>query len=222
LRAWAGTLAGRRAFLIGNGPSLNETPVERLHDEITFGVNNIYLHFERMGFQPTFYFAEDATVIRHHRAEINERITDSCKVFPYVYRHLVAGDAYVNYVPLPRVFSVRFGRDATRRVFWGGVCTYAVMQIAYYLGVERLYLIGLDHNWLDLANGGRSAHFTSSYFKEGARYQVQERMDVVEDSYRKAREVYESDGRQIVNCTRGGRLEVFDRQPLESVLALRP
>jgi len=92
LRPLQDAFRGRRAFLIGNGPSLNETPVERLRDELTFGVNNIYLHFERMGFQPTFYFAEDPSVIRHHRDDIDRRVTESCKVFPYAYRRLVRGD----------------------------------------------------------------------------------------------------------------------------------
>jgi hypothetical protein len=36
---------GRRAFIIGNGPSLKQTDLSRLKNEFTFGLNRIYLLF---------------------------------------------------------------------------------------------------------------------------------------------------------------------------------
>ena len=38
---------GRRAFIIGNGPSLKQTDLSKLKNEITFGMNRIYLLFDR-------------------------------------------------------------------------------------------------------------------------------------------------------------------------------
>jgi hypothetical protein len=36
---------GRRAFIIGNGPSLRQTDLSKLKNEFTFGMNRIYLLF---------------------------------------------------------------------------------------------------------------------------------------------------------------------------------
>ena len=40
---------GRRAFIIGNGPSLKQTDLSKLRDEITFCINRFYLAFPRTG-----------------------------------------------------------------------------------------------------------------------------------------------------------------------------
>src|SRR5271157_2832817 len=38
---------GERAFIIGNGPSLNKCDLSLLKNETTFAVNNIYLNYEK-------------------------------------------------------------------------------------------------------------------------------------------------------------------------------
>ena len=46
---------GERCFIIGNGPSLNQTDLARLEGEYTFGMNRIYLLFPELGFQTSYY-----------------------------------------------------------------------------------------------------------------------------------------------------------------------
>ena len=53
---------GQRAFIIGNGPSLNQCNLSLLRNEVTFGVNAIYLNRAKMGFYPTYYVVEDEFV----------------------------------------------------------------------------------------------------------------------------------------------------------------
>ena len=50
---------GKRAFFIGNGPSLRISDLELLNDEITFGCNKIYLAFEQTDWRPTYYSITD-------------------------------------------------------------------------------------------------------------------------------------------------------------------
>src|SRR5574341_209049 len=40
---------GKRAFIIGNGPSLRQTDLSKLRNEFTFGMNRIYLLFPELG-----------------------------------------------------------------------------------------------------------------------------------------------------------------------------
>src|SRR5688572_2335525 len=46
---------GKRAFIIGNGPSLKQTDLTKLKNEITFGMNRIYIAFPEMDFETTYF-----------------------------------------------------------------------------------------------------------------------------------------------------------------------
>ena len=50
---------GERVFLLGNGPSLNKLPLEKLADEYTFGVNRIGLLFDRVSWRPSYWTVTD-------------------------------------------------------------------------------------------------------------------------------------------------------------------
>src|SRR5437868_3558591 len=54
-----GRFAGQRAFLIGNGPSLNRTPLHLLKGERTLCFNRFNLMFDRLGWRPTMYATVD-------------------------------------------------------------------------------------------------------------------------------------------------------------------
>ena len=61
--------AGRRAFVIANGPSLRVEDLDLLRNEITFASNKIFLAFDSTPWRPTYYFASDNLVGRNN-AEI--------------------------------------------------------------------------------------------------------------------------------------------------------
>src|SRR3990170_3289750 len=54
---------GKRAFVIGNGPSLKQTDLSKLKNEITFGMNRIYLAFPYWGFTTTYFCSINDLVI---------------------------------------------------------------------------------------------------------------------------------------------------------------
>ena len=58
--------AGERCVIMGNGPSLKTMDYGLLRDEITFGLNRIYLHFPVMGFASTYHVC------------VNELVIDQC------------------------------------------------------------------------------------------------------------------------------------------------
>ena len=51
---------GETCLIIGNGPSLNDVPLEFLHKYPSFGTNRIYL---KEGFTPTYYCSVNPLVI---------------------------------------------------------------------------------------------------------------------------------------------------------------
>lgn len=62
----------KRCFIIGNGPGLNKTNMKLLKNEYTIGLNRIYLNYENMVFEPTFYCVTNPSVIEQFAQEIDK------------------------------------------------------------------------------------------------------------------------------------------------------
>jgi len=223
---------GARAFIIGNGPSLNKIDLGKLKNEITFGVNAIYLNQEKMGFLPTHHIVEDVYVAEDRASEINE-LSGPVQWFGNYLRYCLDSKPnvcwlntacdYRNYPNFPY-----FSTNAARIIWVGGTVSYIAMQIAYYMGFKEVYLVGFDHSYSvpkDAAVDGRAIlsnsddpnHFHPDYFGKGYRWH-DPRVDRMEQAYFRAREAYENAGRKIFNATAGGHLEVFDRVTFNNIV----
>ena len=229
--------AGERCFIIGNGPSLNNTDLSRLEGEYSFGVNSIFFKFEETGFKPTFYVVEDTNVMQDRHKEI-DAFDCPYRFFPKNYRGYIKSHRdhtyFFNmnegfYIPeSPNHEKPRFSRDASRRVYCGQSVTIINLQLAYYLGFTEVYLIGMDFSYLipnSAIREGHSTllsteddvnHFHPDYFGTGMRWN-DPKLDNVAKSYQFAKMIYELDGRHIYNATVGGKLEIFERRDYDSL-----
>ena len=73
---------GERCFIMGGGPSLKKCDPKLLAKEYTFGVNGIFLLFDWLGFQPTYYAVEDWFVYEDRFGEIKRFMTEPECFFP--------------------------------------------------------------------------------------------------------------------------------------------
>jgi hypothetical protein len=217
---------GERCFIMGNGPSLKKLDPAFLAGETTFGVNGIFLIYEWLGFQPTYYVVEDFLVYEDRWKNILEKVESQACFFPIQFSCPEFDRDSHNYLRAiyefnPKTGFPRFSHDPSRLAWIGGTVTYVCIQLAYYMGFEEVYLVGMDHNYekpdhvktdgdVWLSQGDDPNHFHPDYFGAGYRWHdpMVWRMEI---AYQKAREVFEQDGRRIMNATEGGRLEVFDR-----------
>ena len=215
--------AGRRVFVIGNGPSLRDTDIRLLKGEITIGCNALFLLFGEMGFKPTFYTVED-TLVAEDRAGTINRMDGAIKIFPgdLAYCLKPAKDTlYINFIRQYMGFP-RFSAEFHKRVYWGGTVTYLNLQLAYYLGAKEIYLVGLDHNYQPPKKEDEQErftikaqtpdvnHFHPDYFGPGFRYH-DPNVARMEAAYRKAKEFFDRHDVRVYNATKGGKLEVFPR-----------
>lgn len=223
---------GSRCFIMGGGPSLKKIDPRLLKDEITFGVNGIFLIYDWLGFQPTYYVVEDVLVYEDRAADIVERVVDSECFFPIQFS--CPGFDRVNHHYFRALYEFskaagfpRFSDDPSKLMWIGGTVTFICMQLAYYMGFERVYLVGMDHNYVRpshvtaegntwTSNGEDPNHFHPDYFGKGYRWH-DPRVDRMEQAYHCARRAFEADGRHILNATAGGALEVFERVAFESL-----
>ena len=225
IRSFKDSGRGERCFIIGGGPSLNRQDLTLLKNEKTFGVNAIYTNYDKMGFYPTYYVVEDVFVAEDRAQEINA-FKGSTKFFGNYFRYCLAPDECTIWLNV--IFDFRdyqdfphFSEDSLRRLWVGGTVTYLCMQLAYYFGFDKVYLLGFDHSYSvpesAVVEGTKITsttddvnHFNADYFGPGKRWH-DPRLDRMERAYRKAKLHFERDGRRIRNASDGGYLEVFER-----------
>jgi hypothetical protein len=217
---------GQRCFILGGGPSLKQHDPALLADEFTFGVNGIFLIYDWLGFEPTYYAVEDFLVYHDRFQDIKERVSASTCFFPLQFKcHGFDRPNHHYYRGLYEFAGDRdwpeFSTDPARLLWIGGTVTYICMQLAYFMGFEEVILLGMDHSYtkpVDVVVRGNDwtsqsddpNHFHPDYFGQGYRWH-DPRTDRMELAYRKARKMFERDDRRIVNASVGGKLEVFDR-----------
>ncbi|HEX8023210.1 6-hydroxymethylpterin diphosphokinase MptE-like protein [Mucilaginibacter sp.] len=224
---------GERCFIIGNGPSLNNIDLTKLKDEYTFGVNAIYLNYEKMNFHPTFYVLEDYAVAEDRADEINNYNEAEYKFIGYFLNYVIKDtpkrittNVYIS--AYEELFTPTFSENCLEGIGVGGTVSFQCMQLAFYLGFSKVYLVGFDHNYAipKEANLERSSvilsesddenHFSKEYFGKGYRWH-DPKVDRMEKSYEEAKAHFDAADRKINNATAGGKLEVFERVDYNSL-----
>lgn len=223
LQAMKDSRRGERCFILGNGPSLNRTDLSLLAEEVTFGLNRIYLKFEEIGYSTDYLVCVNEHVLEQFADDF--RAVESTRVFG-----LLAGAHFQqqpNLLLVPTVKRPGFSLDPTRGgLHEGDTVTFVALQLAYWLGFERVVLVGVDHRFstsgpaheLVTSTGADPNHFDPNYFGTGVTWQLPD-LAGSERSYELARRVFEADGRSIVDATVDGELRVFPKVSLEQAVA---
>lgn len=207
---------GHRCVLVANGPSLNRMNLGFLDNEIVFGMNKIFLGFQKFAFYPKYYIAVNDLVIEQSVSQI--QALNCIKFLPARSAHWVPENALTYHINTQRP-AFRFCGDINDGVHEGWTVTYAALQVAYFLGFEEVVIIGMDHHYEfhgqpneeKCMQGDDPNHFAPNYFGGGQQWH---NPDLVrsEESYAIAREMFERDGRRIIDATLDGRCTVFEKQ----------
>jgi hypothetical protein len=215
--------SGQRCFIIGNGPSLKKMDLTRLRQEATFGLNRIYLVFPELGFTTTYYLSVNSLVIEQCADEI--RSLPVPKFISWRARDLIRPTADMVFLHTTYT-GPRFARDARGRLWEGATVTYVALQLAFHMGFEQVILIGVDHNFSTqgkpnttiVSNGDDHDHFDPKYFGKGFRWQLPD-LETSERAYQMAHQAYLQAGRQVLDATVGGKLEVFPKVEFDSLFS---
>lgn len=226
---------GQRCFIIGNGPSLNRIDILMLKNEISFGVNSMFLMTKTNGFRPTFFVVEDNMVFKENQEEIDKYLGVT-KILPKQYaEQLKCKDECYTFEMDTSFYNKNDKNHAIPQFFTfdklvfycGQSVTYINMQLAYFMGFTEVYLIGMDFSY-SLPSGHHQEgnhikatcddvnHFHKDYFGKGKTWK-DPKLGRVLRSYHKAKHMYEADGRKIFNATHGGQLHLFKRVDFDSL-----
>lgn len=206
---------GKRCFIVCNGPSLKDIDFSLLKNEITFGMNRIYLMKEQNGFEPTYLGCvdKDSQILQFH--EDLDQLPMTC-FFNFSLRNCFSKKE--NQIFIAERFSHKFQTDCSKLMGNAKSVTYEMIQLAYYMGFQEVYIIGKDHSYNTneragvgiKATGDETNHFIKGYYKAGMKWDAPDYL-AEEYDYEMARAAFEKAGRVIKNATIGGKLEVFER-----------
>lgn len=215
LRQLRDAYRGRRCFIVGNGPSLQQMDLAPLGSEVTFGLNRASLMFDKLGFSTTFLVSVNRLVLEQSGEEILTAPVSE-RFIGWSSRRLMSQAEGLIF--LRSVIRPHFSTDASRGVWEGATVTYVAMQLAYHLGIRDVILIGVDHSFTTKGKahtivqsaGPDPNHFDPSYFGTGYRWQLPD-LETSEEAYLLAREAFARVGGTIRDATLGGKLEVFPK-----------
>jgi hypothetical protein len=224
LYSFQGRHLGQRCFIMANGPSLANMDLSPLANETTFGLNRLYLLFEKLSFQPTYYVCVNELVLEQFSSEIGALRMH--KFLNWNRRRLFNADnALIDFVRLSLRLQDKFARNFQHPLYSGGTVTYVALQIAYIMGFSEVVLIGLDHSFADTGIPNKVEmrqsetdvnHFHPNYFPKGSKWQLPD-LKRSELAYALARQAFERDGRQILDATVNGKCPVFKRADFDSL-----
>lgn len=223
-----GTAKKNRCFITATGPSLTCSDLELLSEEDTFGVNSIFLMYEKTAWRPSYYVCTDAPYFRKLIDSYHIKGTDLCKPDGTIFlNNQTLKDAelignpdnsvFIPFSPWNRAYDFkkyRFQPDIARGMYAFGTVTNIVMCIAMYMGYTEIYLIGADCSNLN-------KHFVNDVTdKDKDEKYVKDVIHVQLKGYEIMKKETEKRGVHVFNATRGGALEVFPRVRLEDVIKI--
>lgn len=213
---------GKRCFIIGNGPSLRAEDLDKIKNEISFGSNKIFYIFPKTLWRPTYYVCGDVKVFK----QICEKINDlnlsyvflesalkpyikkklQCIYFRCWYKFRIKKDN------IPR--NIKVSVKPYKFFSCCGTITYISLQLAIFMGFEKIYLLGIDNNF---SNSQGKNHFSEDKSEEiSAPPNIEESNTI---AYKSTKRYADEHGIKIYNATRGGKLEVFERVDFDSLFS---
>ena len=200
-----------------------------------FAVNSFFLLEDKIERPPDFYVVEDTAVFKDNFEEIIN-FEAGLKLFPTIYKELLSART-AEELGNPLFFRMnqgfygrrtgalgypRFSQDASQRVFCGQSVTIINLQLAYWMGFAKVLLVGMDFSYqipadakvdgnIIVSQSDDPNHFDPRYFGAGKTWKDPKLSRVLRIT--DSQKVFEADGRQILNCTVGGALELFRDLP---------
>ena len=195
-----------------------------LKDRNTIGLNKIYLMVDKVDLNLTYHVAVIPLVIQQSVQEFEALLCPSflamrpshrvIKHSPNIYK-ICTTDA-----------PLLFQENASKVLCEGFTVTFVAMQIAFFMGFKKVYLIGIDHSFVSDGKpnerqkmaGSDPNHFSPLYFG-GQDWHLPD-LEGSEVAYRLAKFYFERDNRLIYDATVGGKLDVFPKVSFGEALAM--
>lgn len=223
IRSLKDTKRGKRCFILGNGPSLVVSDLEKLKNEDTFAFNRIFFMFDKTDWRPTYYMCVDPGVLGLNKDAIKKLNLPNMILSSVAKSSIKAGAESIHYLYDYSRFKVNrwsydppyISEDVSDHFCFCYTVTFDAIQLAIYMGYSEIYLLGVDHNYsvkVDTKGHVTKDESVKDYF-EGLEKTAITAMnyEATTAAFQVARDYCDKHGIVIKNATRGGKLETFER-----------
>jgi len=194
---------GERVFIVGTGPSLNETPLHLLEGENVIGVNTLY----RTSIKCKYYVVSDGVVFAKHWRDI---LRQDCNVF-------LTSTAGFEYLANKRKYE-KFKREWLTIPYQSSIqidtVIIACIGLAMFMGFSEIYLLGCDFDY-----SGPKEHFDGAKVTTKTMAYITGDFTDIFTTFEMLDMAALTCGKKIYNATPGGKLEVFERRKLEDLFS---
>jgi hypothetical protein len=210
-------------LIVGNGPSLNKTELERIK-MLSIGMNKINILFDRTSWRPDLIVCVNGLVIKQNMKFFNN--TETPLVLPIKAWYLgVKKRPNVIFIKISD--SLQFQDNLTNSLGQGSTVTYTCMQIAAFLKVNSINIVGVDHSFkldenqknkehkIEVLKEDDQNHFDPNYFK-GNLWGLPD-LDGSEKAYLLAKKYFEIKKTIVKDYTIDGKLMVFEKGKIEDL-----
>lgn len=228
-----GSLSGKRCFLVCNGPSLRAEDLTRIHNsgDISIAMNAIARIYDQTPWRPTFLSLTDDIVFTKRNKEMC-RLCECEYRFYDRSRYLRSLNAkgkkfYLGFDESPQLLdNPVFDPEATKKMPSIGTSAYVCLELAVFLGIREIYIIGCDMSYaVNITRDGKiyynstgKEHFygrkdedlKTSHVAPNPTWQLEAAFDAAAE-YAKKNEI------KICNATRGGMLDSFPRVDFDTL-----
>ena len=226
---------GKRCFILCNGPSVNDQNLTALRNEIVISVSSGYNHNGYAEIKPKYHVVPQITFGRFteedaiawfgemDRCLLSEILFLSSQQYNLVEKSGLLTTKHIHYVGMFGDFTGDLCVPSIDKYIPGvqSVPVLAIM-IAMYMGFNRIYLLGTDHDWFIKKNYLYAFGPTIFAGKDPGVERDGRMPDLrladelpiaatIWGQYRALREIAEKNKIKIYNATAGGALDEFER-----------
>ncbi len=231
LEALKDTHKGEKCFVIGNGPSLKAADLDKLKEKgiFCFGSKRINAIFDETDWRPDIWGVSDLGFISIYHDEMSE-LQGFPKLVPcqsIINLNIPIKDAiYFPFIQTERT-PCWFNKDVTRGVHFWGTITCKLINFVVYMGFTEIYLLGVDNTipltvdekGVKIIDTSVHSHFSKKYYDSQKDLQhatqnvddIESAMQYTNQAYKDVNYFCDLFGVKVINTTRGGELEAFER-----------
>ena len=229
-----GICAGKRCFIVGNGPSINLQDLAKLKNESVFVCNLFYHHPQINIINPAFYsFIEPIAISDNFREnafpEIISRINafalsslDTNFLFNIQYKKYIDANGLfknnkINYFIFDGKISNHMSLEMEKPNPSGRASIYFMLSAARYLGFKNIYILGCDS---DHILDGYYRHFYGDDVSKCKKLTRLESAKILHDDLTRLdimNRFFQKEGIHIFNAGVGGMIDTFPRVEYDSL-----
>jgi hypothetical protein len=236
-------VADKRSFILCNGPSTKDQNLLPLKNEYVISVSSGYLFKDFDVIAPKYHCVPQITYglmkeddVVEWFNEMDSRLGDaelflSLSEYELVQKYELFPKRKVYFLCLGRIFSESEREVINLASIIPGVGSVPIMalMVAMYLGFKEIYLLGTDHDSFQTNKyvyafeptvlRGKDCDVRADGQVESLYKELHSNAKLWEN-YRSMRTIAESNGIKIINATKGGALDEFERVDIENLFQL--